>query len=97
VLAFRAFDIDLPASAALVLQGVVAVGVAVPQAPGFFGGFEALSRIVLGFYGVGSDQAISFAIAVHMGWFIPITLIGLIMLARASLSLRELRGGSARP
>lgn len=96
VLAFEAFNLDLPLTAALALQGVVAIGVAVPQAPGFFGGFEALCKLVLGLYAVGADRAIGFAIAVHMGWWVPITLIGLVLLARTSLSLRELRGGTAR-
>ena len=95
VLAFKAFHIDAPASAALVLQGIVALGVAIPAAPGFFGVFETLCRVVLGVYGVASDQAVSFAIAVHMGWFVPITLIGLVILARTGLTMRDLRSGDA--
>lgn len=34
ILAFRAFDTDVPAVTSLVLQGVVAIGVAVPRHPG---------------------------------------------------------------
>jgi uncharacterized protein (TIRG00374 family) len=94
-LAFKAFHLDAPASAALVLQGVVALGVAIPAAPGFFGVFELLSRIVLGVYGIPGDRAASFAIAVHMGWFVPITVIGLIVLARTGLSLKDLRSGES--
>lgn len=97
VLAFRAFDLDVPASAALVLQGVVAVGVAVPAAPGFWGVFELLCKLVLGIYAVGADRAASFAIAVHMGWFVPITVIGLVILAKTGLSLKSLRGSEPSP
>lgn len=97
VLAFKAFHLDVPATAALVLQGVVAIGVAIPAAPGFFGVFEGLSKAVLGIYGVAGDRAVSFAIAVHMGWFVPITLIGLIILARTGMSLKDLRSEEAAP
>jgi uncharacterized protein (TIRG00374 family) len=83
----------LPFTAALLLQGVVAMGVAVPQGPGFFGGFELVSKIGLGLYGVGAVSAASFAIGIHIGWFVPITVIGLWTLARAHLSLGDLRGG----
>jgi hypothetical protein len=93
--AFQAFRVAVPASAALVLQGVVAFGVAIPSAPGFFGVFEKLSQLVLGLYGVPSGEAASFAIGTHMGWFAPITIIGLVILARTGLSLKDLRSGDA--
>jgi hypothetical protein len=89
---FHAFDLGyLPVDAALLLQGVVAFGVAVPQAPGFFGGFELLTRLSLEFYGVPGDRALSYGFGIHIGWFIPITVWGLWLLARTGLSLRELR------
>jgi uncharacterized protein (TIRG00374 family) len=95
ILGFRAFGIDASPNAALVLQGVVAFGVAVPAAPGFFGVFEKLAQLVLGLYGVSGAVAFSFAIGIHMGWFIPITVIGLVILARTGLTLRSLRSGEA--
>ena len=85
----------LPFTSALMLQGMVAIGVAVPQGPGFFGGFELVSKLGLGLYGVGAVSAASFAIGIHIGWFVPITVIGLWTLARAHLSLGDLRGGPA--
>ena len=97
VLGFKAFGIDASLNAALVLQGVVAFGVAMPQAPGFFGVFEKLSQLVLGMYGVSLALSFSFAIGIHMGWFVPITAIGLVILARTGLSLKSLRAGEAVP
>jgi hypothetical protein len=91
---FLAFGIaGLPFSSALLLQGVVAIGVAIPSSPGFFGLFEYASRAGLGLYGVATTSAVSFAIGIHIGWFIPITAIGLWTLARANLSLADLRTG----
>jgi uncharacterized protein (TIRG00374 family) len=97
VIAYQAFRLQLPAESALTLQGVVALGVAVPQAPGFFGTFEWLSKVVLGLYGVPGEPAVSFAVGVHLCWFVPITAIGLVVLARAGLSLGALRGRAAAP
>ncbi len=90
---FLAFRLDtLPFDSALLLQSVVAFGVAIPSSPGFFGVFEYASRAGLGLYGIGAAGAVSFAVGIHIGWFIPITVIGLWTLARANLSLGELRG-----
>ena len=90
---FLAFGMDgLPFSSALLLQGVVAIGVAIPSSPGFFGLFEYASRAGLGLYGVAATSAVSFAVGIHLGWFVPITVIGLWTLARANLSLSDLRG-----
>ena len=46
-LGFMAFDIDVPFSAALFLQSLIALAVALPSAPGFFGLWEAAARIGL--------------------------------------------------
>jgi uncharacterized protein (TIRG00374 family) len=96
VFGFWAFGIELHPGAAFVLQSVAAFGVAIPAAPGFFGVFEKISQAVLGIYGVSATLAFSFAIAIHMGWFVPITVIGLVELARSGLTLRQLRGSAAQ-
>jgi uncharacterized protein (TIRG00374 family) len=91
---FLAFHIGpLPFTAALLLQGIVAVGVALPSSPGFFGPFEAFSRLALGLYGVPASAAESFAIGTHLGWFLPITAIGLLYLAQSGLSLKDISAG----
>ena len=59
---FKAFGITVPFSAALFLQGLVAIGVAAPQMPGFFGVFELFGQVGLGLYGVRSDTAVAWAI-----------------------------------
>lgn len=97
VFGFLAFGIETPPGAAVVLQSVAAFGVAIPAAPGFFGVFEKISRSVLGIYDVEKAMAVSFAIAIHLGWFVPITVIGLVELARSGLTLRQLRGGAPIP
>ncbi len=89
---FLAFHLGpLPFASGLLLNGIVALGVAIPSSPGFFGLFEYASRAGLGLYGVAAAGAVSFAVGIHIGWFLPITVIGLWTLARANLSLGDLR------
>ena len=90
-LAFVAFGLSLPVGAALVLQGVLAFGVALPSSPGFFGVFEGATRAALALYGVAAAAAVSYAIGYHLTGFIPITVLGLWSLWRANLQLSELR------
>ena len=89
-LAFRAFGITAPLSAALFLQGLIAIGVAAPQAPGFFGVWELFGQAGLGLYGVSGDLAVSWAISYHVLTYIPITVMGAWYFARAGMSMGEL-------
>jgi len=92
---FRAFGLAVPPEAALVLQGVVGFGVALPSSPAFVGVFEAAARGTLALYGVDATRAVSYAVAYHVGTFIPITLLGLASLSRMRLHLAELRSAPA--
>jgi uncharacterized protein (TIRG00374 family) len=88
---FRAFGLPVPWEGAFLLQGLIGFGVAVPSSPGFFGPFEAVTRLTLGLYGIGADQAVSYAVAYHIGGFVPITVLGLYSLSRTHVRLGELR------
>ena len=92
---FVALDVDVPASAALFLQGVIGFGVAVPSAPGFLGTFEASAKIGLAVYGVSAETAVTWALGYHILSFIPITLIGAWYFSRLRLHFSDL--GSAAP
>ena len=87
---FRAVGIEAPFGAALFLQGLIAIGVAIPSSPGFFGVFEALARTGLGVYGVDKTLATSWAIGFHLLSFIPITLFGAFYFAHLGLHLGDL-------
>lgn len=91
-LAFRAFDLPVDYAGALVLQGVLAFGIAVPSAPGYVGPFEAAITAVLALYGIGASQAIAYAVGYHLTTFVPITLLGVWSAARTGLGL----GATAR-
>jgi hypothetical protein len=94
-LAFRAFDIEVPWSAALLLQCLISFGVAIPSSPGFFGPFEAVTRVTLALYGIEAGRAVSYAVGYHLSTFVPITLLGIWSLSRAHLHLADLRAAEA--
>lgn len=93
-LGFLAVGIDLGFAAALFLQMLVAIGVALPSAPGFFGVFEKFATVGLAIYGVSATAATSWAIGFHILSFIPITVIGIYYFSRLGLSFGELRAQS---
>jgi glycosyltransferase 2 family protein len=92
-LAFHAFGIDEIYWTALFVQAVIALGVAVPSAPGFFGTFHAAAVIGLSeVHGVAEGPTLAFAFGYHLGGFIPVTLMGLWGLSTMGIRMRDLKG-----
>lgn len=91
-LGFLALGIDAPISAAFFVQGLIALSVALPSSPGFFGVFEAAGSVGLGLYGVSDVNAVSWALGFHILSFIPITVMGAWYFSRLNLNLREITG-----
>jgi uncharacterized membrane protein YbhN (UPF0104 family) len=88
-LAFYAFDIRLPFTAALFFQSCIALGVSVPSAPGFFGAYEYVAKLVLAdLWGTEVSKALGMALGFHIAGMIPVTLMGLYYAWRLGLSLR---------
>ena len=89
--AFLAFDIPAGFAAALLLQGVLVLGIAVPSTPGYVGLFEGAIKAVLLLFAVAPDRAVAYAVTYHVTTFVPIVLLGAWSLLSTSLSLRDLR------
>lgn len=90
-LAAFAFGMDLGFSAMLLLQGVLVFGVAVPSTPGYVGVFQFIIVLVLGVLGVNRDLAFAYAVTYHVTTWIPITVLGLVSVARTPISFADLR------
>jgi uncharacterized protein (TIRG00374 family) len=91
-IAMISVGIDVPFTAALLVQGVIVVAVALPGvAPGFFGAFETAAITGLALYGVDKTLAFTWGLTFHILSLIPITLIGIYYLARSGLKLGDLR------
>jgi len=88
-LGFRAVGIDAPYTAALFVQGIIVIGVAVPSSPGFVGVFETMAKLALPVYGVSEAKAVTWAIGFHVLSYIPITVIGAWYFLRMGVRLDE--------
>lgn len=94
-LGFKALGIDAPLSAGLLLQGLVAIAVAAPSSPGFFGLFEMSGTVGLALYGVAPTQAVAWALGFHILSYIPITVMGGWYLTQMKLQFSDFRGGAS--
>jgi uncharacterized protein (TIRG00374 family) len=91
-LALEAFGIGVGYSGALFVQAMIALGVAVPSAPGFFGTFHAAALVALSeVYGIPDGPTLAFAFGYHLGGFVPVTLIGLWYAWRLGLRFQDVR------
>ena len=90
-LGLLAFGITAPGfTGAIFLQSVVAFAVAAPSTPGFFGLFEAATRLGLGVYDVPATDMVSFATSYHILTFIPVTVVGLWYIRHFGFSWSEM-------
>ena len=94
---FRAFNLPVPLEGALLLQGIIGFGVAVPSSPGYVGVFEVATRVTLGIYAIDPGRALSYALTYHLTTFLPIIGLGLWSLSRSRLHLAELRRPQSAP
>jgi glycosyltransferase 2 family protein len=81
---------------ALFIQALIAIGVAIPSSPGFFGPFEAAGKAGLALYAVPAASAVSWAIGFHLLSFVPITVIGAWYFTRLDLHVRDLAGAPSK-
>ena len=78
----KAFHLDLPLTATILMTVVVHIGVMIPSSPGFIGVFQWLCIFSLSFFGVPKEIALTFSLIVHMIQYIPTTLLGWWYLTR---------------
>jgi uncharacterized protein (TIRG00374 family) len=94
----RAFHMTFGYLGSFLVMTLLVVGVAVPT-PGQVGGFHTAYKIaVMTFFGASEPTAVGAAIVLWAVSFVPVTLLGLVFMAREGLSLgrmREMAGGEA--
>ena len=83
----RAFHMTFSYIGSFLVMTLLVVGVAVPT-PGQVGGFHAAYKIaVTTFFGAPESVAVGAAIVLHAISFLPVTLLGLLFMAREGLSI----------
>lgn len=78
----------------LFTTGLLGLGSAVPSAPGFIGTYHWIAASAVGLFGVGSSDALAFAVLLHAAWFVPTTIVGCLLMVRWGLGLATLRRAS---
>jgi hypothetical protein len=95
-----AFDLQLPYFGIMLTAGVVNLLTALPSLPGYIGTFEGGGVQVLEVIGVPSGPAASYVLVLHAILLIPVTLLGLLFMAREGVrwadvwQMEHSRGGS---
>jgi glycosyltransferase 2 family protein len=91
-IAFRAFGLDLPFTAAIFFQSAIALAVSVPSGPAFVGVYHGAAVFVLAnMWGASTAAAGAFAVGFHLAGFFPVTFMGLYFAWRMGLSFGEVR------
>lgn len=93
---FAAFNFQLTLLEAFFLEVVLVFGVSIPSAPGFIGTFHWACAAGLIFLGIEPNQAKTFSILYWLCYFLPITLLGLVVLWKEGLTLRFIQGDEQR-
>lgn len=93
----QAIGIDVSPAQLLFVGAVLNVGLAIPSSPGFVGTYQWLIVAGLGLFAVGATQAFAFSVLLQLTWFVPQTVIGLVLLPRLGMSLHGLRHRTEDP
>ncbi|HEX3926374.1 MAG TPA: lysylphosphatidylglycerol synthase transmembrane domain-containing protein [Gemmatimonadales bacterium] len=86
--ALIAFNIGLSFWGALIVQGIVAIGIVGGLTPGNVGIFEAAIVGALALLGVDGERAFAYALTYHITTFIPIAILGGWSAVRTGIGLR---------
>lgn len=92
---FLAFDLSVPWFAPYVVLVLVSLGVMLPSSPGYVGPFQLFTIQALKIFGIPESIGLSFSIILHLGNYLPVTLIGLYYLRREHFSLRQIEEEAA--
>jgi uncharacterized protein (TIRG00374 family) len=93
--AFGAFGIPVGFVGALLVQSLLAFGIAAPSSPGYFGVFEFVVAAALALFGIPKAVGVAYGITFHIVTFIPITLLGLYSLLRTGLHVQDATAAQA--
>jgi uncharacterized protein (TIRG00374 family) len=84
-----AFGLRLPYPGIVLMGGVVNLLTALPSLPGYIGTFEAGGIRVLSILGAAEGPAASYVLVLHAILLIPVTLLGLVFMAREGIRWAE--------
>ena len=95
-LVLRAFGLDLGYAVALLLVGAINLAGIIPASPGQVGVYEFFVITILTALGVGTAQATAYAVVAHLVIWLPVTVVGFILLLRQGLGWTDITNAGGR-
>jgi uncharacterized protein (TIRG00374 family) len=87
---FLAFNLTVPWFAPYVVLVIVSLGVMLPSAPGYVGPFQFFTIQALKLFSIPASVGLSFSLVLHVGNYLPVTLLGLYYLRREHFTLKQI-------
>ncbi len=91
----RAFEFELPFSAAVVVFIFIGFGTALPNVPGMLGPYQYACILALGLFGVPKGDALAYGLVLNAVQFLSIVSQGLVAWPLAGISVADLRQATA--
>lgn len=85
----RAFHLDLPLAAGMLVMVAVNLSLVLPSSPAALGVFEAATVIALRAFDVPHAEALSYALVLHLLNLVPFLVIGVVLLGPRALRRRR--------
>jgi glycosyltransferase 2 family protein len=85
----HAFNFSVSFFALMLMNGIVNLATTIPSAPGYIGTFDAPGIAVLTAYGVPLSTAAGYTLVLHVALWLPITLLGIYLLAQEGIKWNE--------
>lgn len=86
----QAFEFRVSFWVLMLVIGLANLTTILPSTPGYVGTFHGVTVLTLGAFGVAGESAGAYAIVMHMVLWLPVTLVGGVMLYRQGLGWRDL-------
>ena len=89
------FGLGIPVLGMALLLAVLNLGSMIPSSPGYAGTYHLLAIAVLSTFAVRKAEALGFILVFHAVWYVPQTLLGLIVLTQKNLHVWRLVKGQS--
>ncbi len=84
------FGLGIPVLGVVLLLAVLNLGSLIPSSPGYAGTYHLLAIAVLSTFAIRKADALGFILVFHAVWYVPQTLLGLIILIQKNIRLGQL-------
>ncbi len=95
-LILRAFSLEMSYAVALLLVGAINLAGIIPASPGQVGVYEFFVIAILTALGVATAQATAYAVAARLVIWLPVTIVGFILLLRQGLGWTDITHAGQR-